>query len=88
MADVQADEQGGDLFDDAGVLKFAAIDGAQAGNFTDETAHTFGCFFVIAAHDHVALDRMLEFQEFGLDIVECGDNGHALWHQFCRLLRR
>src|SRR5229473_4626149 len=31
VADVQADEERGDLLEDAGVLQFAAVDGADAG---------------------------------------------------------
>ncbi len=33
VADIEADQQSRDLLEDAGIFQFAAIDGADAGNF-------------------------------------------------------
>src|SRR6266446_10938364 len=64
-ADVEADEQRGDLLYDAGVFELAAIDGAHAGNFTSERADALRGRFVIAADDYVAIHWAVVVQEFG-----------------------
>ena len=38
VTDVQADEQGCDLFENAGIFQFAAVDGADSRNFGRQRA--------------------------------------------------
>src|SRR6266699_1112200 len=52
--DIEADEQSRNLLDDARVLQLAAV---------DRTDSSSG-LLIIAAHDHVAIDRGIPFQEF------------------------
>jgi len=56
VADVQADEQGRDLLEDAGVLQFAAVDGADSGNLGSEAACELEGVGVVAADDYIAIE--------------------------------
>ncbi len=44
VADVQADQQRGDLLQDARIFQFAAVEGANAGNFCGQDAHDLAGF--------------------------------------------
>ncbi len=57
IADGKADQQGGDLFEDARVFQFAAVESANAGNFCRELTDGFGRGRIVTANDDVAIDR-------------------------------
>ena len=63
MADVQADQQGGDVLQDARILQFAAIDGADAGNSTCHRTNGLDGIRVVAANDHIAIHRAVFVQQ-------------------------
>src|ERR1700733_10744310 len=90
VANVEADQQRGDLFDDARVLKFAAVDGAYARNLHGEFYRNLRGIRIIAAHDHVAVDIVGEVavEHICRDVLKCCHYGNALWNQLRRLLRR
>src|SRR5689334_19908089 len=56
VTNVEADKQGGNLFEDAGGLELAAINGADAGNFCGESADGLIGVRVVAANDYVAVN--------------------------------
>src|SRR5580692_1175869 len=62
VANVESDEQRGNLFDDAGVFEFAAVDGADAGDFRGEFAGELRCVGIVAADDDVAVERIVSIQ--------------------------
>src|SRR6266699_2088245 len=62
--DIEADEQSRNLLDDARVLQLAAVDRTDSWNFASELADSSSGLLIIAAHDHVAIDRGIPFQEF------------------------
>jgi hypothetical protein len=59
MANVEADEQGSDLLEDASVFQFAAVDGADTGNRRGERARELRCVGVVAADDDIAIERIV-----------------------------
>ena len=64
VADVQADEQSGDLFEDAGIFQFAAIDGTHAGKFRGKSARKLCGVRIVTANDDVAVERFVSVQKF------------------------
>src|SRR5579863_2260746 len=51
MADVQANQQSGDLLDDAGIFQLPAVNGADARNFCREITGELRGVGIIAAND-------------------------------------
>ena len=86
ISDVQTDEQSSDLFEDAGVFQFAAVDGTNSGNFAGEGACELTGASVIAAHDDVAVNCFVAIEKFRGQIVERGGHAHSLRNE-SRLLR-
>ena len=86
MADVESDQQRGDLLHDACILEFAAIERAHR-NLCRQFADRLGRILVVAAHDHVTFDRAVAVHHIGRAILKCGDHGHAFGNEFCGLLR-
>src|ERR1700757_163872 len=70
MADVQAYQQRRNLFDDARVFEFAAIDRAQARNFRDKIADNFRRIRMIAADKDVTFDWIVAVHHVGRNILE------------------
>src|SRR3984957_19376111 len=87
VSDVQTDEQSRDLFEEAGVFQFAAVDGTNSGNFASEGACELTGASVIAAHDDVAFNRFVAIEKFRRQIVKSGGHAHSLRNEFCGLLR-
>ncbi len=62
MSDVQADEQRGEALDHPGIVGKARIDGMQSHVF-DELHHCLPGIFVIAAHEYVTVNGVLEMTQ-------------------------
>src|SRR5215468_3535876 len=77
VANVESDEQRGDLLDDPGVFQFAAIDRAYARNLGGEIAYRLRGARIIAADDHVALDRAVAVQNVGRTVLKSGHHGYT-----------
>src|ERR1700722_9394729 len=88
VADIEADEQGGDLLDNARIFQFAAVDGADAGNFCGEIAGELSGVGIVATDNDVAVERIVSVEQFGGDVVKCGDHAHTFGDKFGGLLRR
>ena len=86
VADVHADEQRGDLLDDAGVFEWTAIDGADAGNLCCQFAGELRGVGIVAADDDVAVERSVAVEQFSGYVVEGGDEAHSFGHEFGSLL--
>ena len=86
VADVEADQQGGDGLDDARIFEFSTVERASSGNFCREFARDPLCFIVVAANEDVAIDRLLFREQFRAEIVKCGGDGHGRGNKFTRLL--
>src|ERR1700684_3618955 len=56
VADVQADEQRGNLLDDARVFQLAAINGANARNLGGKFARELRRVGIVAADNHIAIE--------------------------------
>ena len=59
VADVQANEQRGDLLEDAGILQFTAVDSPDAGNLGRERARELNRIDVVATDDDVAVEGLV-----------------------------
>jgi len=81
-----ADEQCGDLLDDACVFKFAAVDAAYAGNFCREFAGELRGVGIVAANNDVAVERGIGAEQVGGNIVEGSDHAYAIGNEFGGLL--
>ncbi len=86
VAEVHADEQGGDLLNDACVFEFAAVDAADAGNLCRQFAGELPSIGIVAADDDVAVQRSVGAEQFGGNVVEGGDHAHSIGHEFGGLL--
>ena len=64
MADVESDKQRGDLLEDARILQLPPIDGAHSGKLRGERSRELTGVSVIAADDHVAVERFISVQKF------------------------
>ena len=88
MPDVEADQERGDLFQDARIFQFAAVDGAHAGNLCGQRLLLFAWRLrIITADDHVAVDRTVGVQNFGGSVVKRGHDRNSLGYEFGSLLR-
>ena len=65
VPDVQADQQRCNLLQDASVLQFAAVEGANAGNLCGQVSHDLAGIRVIAANDHITVDRAVGDVDLG-----------------------
>src|ERR1017187_5918697 len=85
VAEVHADEQGGDLLEAAGVVELSAVDAADAGNLCRQFAGELRGVGIIAGNDDVAVERGVGAEQVGGNVVEGGDHadcfGHALGGQ-------
>src|SRR5580704_564496 len=54
VADVEADQQSCDLFYDARILQFAAVEGANPRNLFGQVANDLGSIRIITADNHIA----------------------------------
>src|SRR5208283_1409158 len=88
VADVQADQQRGNLLDKASVLQFAAINRSHTGDLRREFHRKLRGILVVAAYDYVAIDIVVSSEFFCGQVVECGRDRNALRNKFRRLLRR
>ncbi len=63
VADVQADEQGGYLFEDTGTLQFSTINGADAGKLGGERTRELSRVGIVAADDDVAIESFVSVEK-------------------------
>src|SRR5579872_407225 len=87
VPDVEADQHCGDLLNDAGILKFSAVESANSWNFSRQFTYALSSVFIVAADDHVTIDRACSFEKVGGQIMKRGHNYHTFGHKFGRLLR-
>jgi hypothetical protein len=79
VADVDADEQRGELLGQARHLELAAVDAAQPVDALDERDHRLLVGLLVAADEHVLVERVVEVAEDrGAHRVQRGDDPHAL----------
>src|SRR6267378_4094033 len=88
MPDVEPDQQGRDLLDDACILQFAAVNRADARDLCCEFHGDLGCRGIIAAHDHIAVHVLVPVQNIRGYIVKGPDDRYSLRYEFGSLLRR
>src|ERR1039457_936008 len=88
VAEVHADEQGGDQLDDPGVFKFSAVDAADARNLCRQFAGELCGIGIVAANDDVAVERGVGAEQVGGNVVEGGDHADFFGHEFGCLLGR
>src|SRR6185369_1729965 len=88
VTNIEADQQRGDLFQDARVLQLSAINGAHARNFCRQRSYCHGRVGVVAADYDVAVDGSVSVQYICRRIVERGYHRHARRHEFGGLLCR
>ena len=88
VPDVESDENGRDLLNNAGVLKSSSIQSANSGNFSRQFANPPSSIFVIAANDHVTIDRAALMEQVGSQVVKRGDHCYPVGHKLRSLLRR
>src|ERR1700722_1954842 len=86
VAEVHADEQSGNLLDDAGVFEFAAVDTADPGNFCCQFAGKLRGVGIVTADYDVAVERRVSAEHLGGNIVECRDHTYTVRNKFCGLL--
>src|SRR6266704_5963431 len=73
MADVQSDEQRGNLLENARVFQLAAINGTHAGNLRSKHTHGLSRIRIIAANDHIAFYGAIAIQKVSGNILESCD---------------
>src|ERR1035438_10139145 len=78
VADIHADEQGGDLFDDACVFKLAAVDGAHPGDFGRQFAGELHGIGVVTAHHDVAVEWRVGADQVGGNVMEGSDYAYFI----------
>src|SRR5207344_1557415 len=88
VANVKANQERGDLLEDTRVFQFAAVDGADLGNFCRQRSYSLGGGAVIAADNDVAVDGSIAIQNLRGSFVEGGHYRNSLGHEFGGLLRR
>ena len=86
VADIERDEQGGDLLEDASVFQMAAIEGADAGDFFREAARDLVGPIIIAADNHVGVEVGFSVKKFSGNILKSGDH-RCSFQNFRGLLR-
>src|SRR3954464_1197544 len=88
VSDVESDENGRDLLNNAGILKSSAVESAYTGNFTGQVANAFARVFVIAADDYVTIDWAILLEKVSGQIMKRCNHDHTFRHEFRRLLCR
>ena len=88
VANIEADQERGDLFQDARIFQFAAINGAHAGNFCRQRSYRRRGVGVVAADNDVAVNGSIAIQDLGGRVMERGHYRHSRWHEFGSLLCR
>ena len=87
VADVDRDQQRGELLDDPRHLQRAGVDRAQAGDQLDQAGDPGLVGLAVAADQHVLVELGVGVGEAGRpDRVQRGDDGDALGHHLLRLL--
>jgi hypothetical protein len=87
VTDIQPDQQGGDLLNDAGIFQFSAINATHARNLGGEIAGQSARVGIVAADNHVAIERRFSVQEIGGKIVKGRNHTHLFGYEFGGLLR-
>ncbi len=65
VSDVEPNQERGDLLQDARGLQLAAVNRTYARNLRSQSSYFLGGVGVVAADDHVAVDRSIGIQKFG-----------------------
>src|SRR5208337_2907573 len=86
VADVQSDEQGGDLLDDAGIFQSPAVQGTNTGNLGGQVAGELSRVRIVTADDDVAIERQVSPKQLCGKIVKGGDHADLLGHDLVGLL--
>src|ERR1700688_2803544 len=86
VTDVQPNEHGRDLLDDAGILQLSAVEGANSRNFARQFADALSTFFIIAANDHIAINRTTLLQKVRGQIVKRRNYCDPFGNKFSSLL--
>src|ERR1700758_4564742 len=79
VANIQANQQSGDLLDDASIFQFSPIDRADAGNLGREFARELCGIGIIAADDDVAIQRIVAAQQIRRKVVESRYDTYFVW---------
>ncbi len=82
VPDIQPDQQGRNVFENARCFKLSAIQGSNAGNLCSELANHSIRFWNVPTNDHVAFDSGVTVQHFGGSIVKRGDHRGAFRNEF------
>ncbi len=86
MADVDADEYGGETFDDAGVGQRPGVERGQAGQACQFDGNLFG-LFAIACHQDIAVQGVVGVaQVLSRDVLERGYHLDAIAQERLRFL--
>src|SRR3954470_12408820 len=86
VSDVESDENGRDLLNNAGILKSSAVQSANSGNFARQFANPLSSVLVIAADDYVTIDWAILLEKVSGQIMKRCDHDHTFRHEFRRLL--
>src|SRR5256885_1380650 len=87
VSDIEADQDCGDLLNDAGILQLSSVKRAHPGNFSRQLANTLSRGFVIAAYDHVTIDWAVLLEKVSGQVMKRGYHYYAFRNKFRRLLR-
>src|ERR1700737_1624679 len=68
---VEADEECGNLLDDAGIFQFPAINGPHACDFRSEFHRDVRRSGIVAADNHIAVQIFVAIEHVSRNIVEC-----------------
>ncbi len=72
VPNVEADQKRSNLLDDPRILELATVQSAHPWNLACQSAHPFGGVFVVAAHNHVTINRAVAEQYVRGRIVKGG----------------
>src|SRR6476619_1431081 len=89
VADVDRDQQRGELLDDPRGLQRTGVDRPQSGDQLDQAGDSRLVRLAVTADEHVLVQRGVRVAEAGsADAVQGGDDGYAVRHHLLRLLCR
>src|SRR5438477_1796789 len=77
VTNVQANQQRGNLFENARVFELATVDGTYAGNFCGQPAHGLDRLSMVAADDHIAFYWSIAIQKISGNVLEGSDYGNV-----------
>jgi len=86
VANVQPDEQRCDLFQNPRGFQFSTIQRADARNSSSQCSHDPARLRIVAAHNHIAIDRSVGVQHFRANILKSGNHRDPGRNQFGGLL--